>query len=83
MKISLSIAAALITKISGYKINKDALRNQIVRGHWKYDVYKPDRAVFGESKNSCFLVEQEDAKEFARDFKGLSVGRPKSKHNRG
>ena len=77
MKISLSIAADMITKLSGHKINKDALRNQIVRGKWTYPVDRADASVWGQSKNSAFMVEKSDVVKFAKEFKGLKVGKPK------
>jgi hypothetical protein len=66
--VSLSQAAELITKKSGYPINRDALRNQIARKKWPFPSYR----VANENVLMLFDVEK-----YAETFRGIKIGRPK------
>lgn len=73
MKISLTLAAKIISEESGYPISRSSLRNQIVRGRWPYKQYLPDPKI---TRKRLLLVELDDALAYAKNFSGIKKGRP-------
>jgi len=65
--IGLTEAARIINEISGHQIDRDALRNQIIRDKWKYPSYKIGKE---------WSVILSDVKKYAKSYKGIKKGRP-------
>lgn len=68
MKITLKQAAQIISETSGFDINRDAIRNQIVRGRWPYPHYFDDAEI---KKHRRYLLMMSDVLEYAKSFNGL------------
>jgi hypothetical protein len=74
MKVSLATAAKIITNLSGIRMSRKSFLNQVIRGGWPYPVYKPNPTMY---PFRLYLVNDTDAVEYSKTYKGFEIGRPK------